>query len=366
LARQKDVRKAFPVDSLRGRSARFALSALVSICGLAPATMAQVGVSGGEQAPEWVKRLAIDPESSQAKKYAQQQKARVAAEKELRKLRVKYFGPIRKAEIRQEGLIKLREYSDPALFPSLVEIFEREQTDVRTAVLDILAESKTQEGDTSLTWVGIFDTKPEIKAAAITRLKQRIKDEGETPQGVKLVCYQGIVSGKVPAMAASADLAVQLNMLDAIPWMINAQVQVPQGSGAEVNNGSGNGALAWILVGTQTAFVSDLTPVVGPSAVAFDPELSVITEGAILRVIDAVVISYNLDIHNALNRLGSAGMDGADLSRLGWNIPAWREWYANEFLPYQAKKKAAAKSAQDADKAKQPESPVTPPPGKGG
>jgi len=35
------------------------------------------------------------------------------------------------------------------------------------------------------------------------------------------------------------------------------------------------------------AFVSDLQPVVGNSAVAFDPTVSVITDGTFLRVIDA-------------------------------------------------------------------------------
>jgi hypothetical protein len=318
------------------------LCALALFCGSAAA---QDGITTGAGVPEWVKKLAIDPQSPAAQRYAQHQKVRVANEKELRKLRVKHFGPIRKEEIRQEGLLKLREYTDPALFPSLIEIFGREQLDVRLATLDIFEESRSHEGDTALTWVGIFDEKPEVRAAAISRLRKRIKTEGETPDGVRQVCFEGIRSGKIPAMASSANLAVELQMLEAIPWLINAQVSAPQQQGSGVGSGEREGAMAWILVGTQIAFVSDVTPVVGPGAVAFDPQLSVVTEGVILRVFDAVVISYNVDIHNALQQLGSAAMDGQNLAHLGWNTPAWKEWYSKEFLPYQAKKAAAAQAA---------------------
>lgn len=320
---------------------------LSGICALALFCGSAAAQEGAADVPEWVKKLAIDPQSPQAKRYAEHQKVRLAHEKELRKLRVKHFGPIRKEEIRQEGLLRLREYTDPALFPSLIEIFAREQFDVRAATLDIFEQSRSKEGDTALTWVGIFDEKPEVRAAAISRLQKRIHQEGETPDGVRQVCFEGIRSGKVPAMASSASLAVDLNILEAIPWLINAQVTGgPSSTGAAVGGtGDRDGALAWILVGTQIAFVSDVTPVVGPGAVAFDPQLSVVTEGVLLRVFDAVVITYNVDIHNALQQLGSRAMDGQNLAHLGWNTPAWKEWYAKEFLPYQAEKAARAAAA---------------------
>lgn len=41
------------------------------------------------------------------------------------------------------------------------------------------------------------------------------------------------------------------------------------------------GDLAFILIGQQTAFISDLEPVVSESAVAFDPQVSVVTEGVL-------------------------------------------------------------------------------------
>jgi type II secretory pathway component GspD/PulD (secretin) len=45
-----------------------------------------------------------------------------------------------------------------------------------------------------------------------------------------------------------------------------------------------NGQAAWVVVATDTAYVSDLTPVVASSAVAFDPTISVVSSGVLLFV----------------------------------------------------------------------------------
>jgi type II secretory pathway component GspD/PulD (secretin) len=45
-----------------------------------------------------------------------------------------------------------------------------------------------------------------------------------------------------------------------------------------------NGQTANIFVATQVSFVSDLTPVVGDSAVGFDPDVNVVSEGVTLLV----------------------------------------------------------------------------------
>jgi hypothetical protein len=304
------------------------------------------GVTTGTDVPDWVKKLSIDPESSAVKKYAAQQKLRVANEKQMRKIRATHFGSIRNQTIRQEGILQLREFTDPALFPSMVELFKREGVDVRTAIMDQFKDSRTGEGDTCLTWMGVFDTEAEVRTAAINRLKERIKQEdGKIPDTVKYVCYEGIRSGKESAMAASAQLINNLNIIDAIPWLIAGQLQ----GGSQVAGIGPNertGALAWIMVGTQIAFVSDLTPVVGPSAVAFDPQLSVITEGVLLRVLDAAVFAYNVDLNSNLIDMTSR-LTGQSTRGMGWNLPAWREWYANEFP-----RQLAEKQAKDAEEAK--------------
>jgi hypothetical protein len=83
-------------------------------------------------------------------------------------------------------------------------------------------------------------------------------------------------------------------------------------------------------VGTQETFVSDLTPVVGPSAVAFDPQLDVVTSGTVLRISDAVVYEYHYEIHNPLTRLTSRLTD-TDTRPLGWDAEKWTRWYTKEF-----------------------------------
>jgi hypothetical protein len=310
------------------------------------------GVTTGTDVPDWVKKLALDPESSAVKKYAAQQKVRVASEKQMRKIRAAHFGQIHNQSIRQEGILQLREFTDPALFSSMVELFKKEGVDVRTAIMDTFKDSKSSEGDTCLTWMGVFDDDAEVRAGAINRLRERIKQEGEVPSTVKLVCYEGIRSGKTTAMASSAQLVNSLNIIDAIPWLIAGQLQGAPAGGAASGAGVGNertGALAWIMVGTQIAFVSDLTPVVGPNAVAFDPQLSVVTEGVLLRILDAVVYSYNVDLNNQLVDMTSR-LTGQSTRGLGWNLPAWREYYANEFPRLLAEKKA--KDAEEAAAAK--------------
>ncbi len=69
-----------------------------------------------------------------------------------------------------------------------------------------------------------------------------------------------------------------------------------------------NGQTANIYVATQTAFVSDLQPVVGDSSVGFDPTVSVVTEGVTLLVegtisADRRYVTMNVDV-------GLARVDG--------------------------------------------------------
>ena len=308
------------------------------------------GVTTGTDVPDWVKKLSIDPESGAAKKYAAQQRVRIANEKLLKKIRATKFGQVRNQAVRQEGILQLREFTDPALFPSMVEIFKREGLDVQTAMMDIFKDSHTGDGDTALAWLGVFGNTPDSRAAATTRLKDRLKEEGgQVPDTIKYVCYEGIRSGKESAMASSAQLINSLNIVDAIPWLIAGQLQGGPAGGAVGGVGVGNertGALAWILVGTQIAFVSDLTPVVGPNAVAFDPQLSVVTEGVILRILDAAVYSYNVDLNSNLIDLTSR-LTGQSTRGYGWNLPAWQDWYAHDFP-----RQYAEKQAKDVEEAK--------------
>lgn len=310
----------------------------------------------GDEVPAWVKKLSIDPESEQAKKYAAQQKSRRAVEKELRKLRFEHFGQMRNQAIRQEGVVKLRTYTDPAIFPAMVEIFGREKPDVKIALMDQFEVAECPEGDGSIAWYAVHDKDVTVKEAALDRLSRRIPKDPQALQVTKLVIFEGLSSGNEDTIASAAKISELLKIADALPWLIATQV-----SGAGASTGGAverDGALAYIVVGQQTAFVSDLTPVVSDNAVAFDPQLSVLTTGTILRVVDAAVYTYRVDVHNSLLGL-SEGLWGQPTRQLGWNTPKWNEWYRTQFKPYWDQKQrelaAAKKAAERANKEATPE-----------
>lgn len=288
-------------------------------------------------------------------------------ERELRIIRAKYIRGIRNVEIRQAGIHKLREFTDPASFPLMLDIFRNDE-DVRLALMRHLSDMKTEEADATLAWTAVYDESKAVRQVASDTLTERFAKE-EVSMGVQTVVAQGLRSSKDSVLSASASLAQVLKLYEAIPMMINAQIG-GGGTSARVGGG-GDGALAYILVGKQQTFVSDLTPVVGDSAVAFDPTLSVLTEGVILRVIDAVVLTYRVEVHRALVGLSSAGW-GQPTDDLGWDQRKWHEWAKAELpaiiarrdakLQETAAKATAHPAAPNGQAAANP-APTKPPPG---
>lgn len=249
---------------------------------------------------------------------------------ELKRIRHRYFRNPRAHDLREAGFEKLKEYNDPAIFESMIEIFSRSGDDVVEFIIDHLASLETPEALATVAWTAVFDKHPRRRSMATDSLAETL-DGKDAPHTVKSVVADGLRRSHDPHVANAAGLAATLKMADAIPAMIASQV-VGRGTG------SNGGSLAYIIVGQQQAFVSDLEPVVGNSAVAFDPTLSVVTEGVVLRVMESVVVTYRVEVHNALVRLTSE-LGGRDTSYLGWDVPKWRQWYAKEFLPEYAGRK---------------------------
>jgi hypothetical protein len=294
-----------------------------------------VGPPAGEE--PMVAPKADSPDDPVVQAYASAQKRRIEQERELYKIRAQFIRGIRNTEMRQIGITKIREFTDPAIFPSLLRIFKRDGDDVRNAILDHLADRKSNEGDATLAWAAIFDEDPSYRAAAADRLIRRSRQAGEVPFYVRATVAKALKEGTDEELASAARLAQVLELVEAIPMLINAQIG--GGTTARVGGGGGDTSLAYILVGKQQAFVSDLTPVVADNAVAFDPTLSVVTDGVVLRVIDAVVLTYRIEVHDALVRLSSKAW-GQPTDRLGWDNAAWRDWYLGEFRPYWARVQA--------------------------
>lgn len=299
----------------------------------------------------------IGPDSAPAaqdspadREYAAARKKIRVQEQELRKLRRTHFGTIKRVDIRQEGIAKLREYNDPALFASLIEIFKGDASDVRVAILDIFQDNKSDAGDAALAWVAMTDRESSIRASALDRLQRRLAEVGGVSDRINLVVLKALRSGDERQIAAAAELAQNIGLYEVIPWLISAQLGQAQRSGGGGGSGQNSGDLAYILIGQQTAFISDLTPVVSESAVAFDPQVSVITSGTLLRVNDAVVTTYRSEVHNSLVGLSSR-YTGRPTIGMGWDQDKWWNWYKDEFLPLKkarAAEKAEAMKAKDA------------------
>jgi hypothetical protein len=309
------------------------LTLTLALLGLSPmAPLAHGQDAPAEPAPSTLPTVENPAELEQAPEVAGDVQAalkahhmrREALEVELRRIRHTYFRNPRAKDLRAAGLEKLKAYNDPAIFESMLEIFSRSGEDVVEQIIDHLASLETPEALATVAWTAVFDTHPKRRAMATDALAETL-DGAEAPRAVKSVVADGLRRSHDPHVANAAGLAATLRMADAIPAMIASQV-VGRG------NGSDGGSLAYILIGQQQAFVSDLEPVVGDSAVAFDPELSVVTEGVVLRVMDAVVVTYRVEVHDALVRLTS-DLSGRDTSYLGWDVPKWRQWYAKEFVP---------------------------------
>jgi len=345
------------------RSARASIVLLLSAAGSAlgqadvKIQSAQVSGPGGEPIPAWVAAQISDPDDPRVKEYAARQKVRVKLERELGKIRFDYFRT-KKTETRQAGILKVKQYTDPVIFPSLYKMFEREGEDVRYAILDHLADQKLDEADTVIAWGAVFDKDPGFRSASAERLIRRLheKDGAEVSGRVKSVIAQGLSRADNDTLTSAAKLAQTLKLYEAIPMLIAAQIGGAQTQAVGSGGGGDDHSLAWIEIGTQEAYVADLTPVVGDSAVAFDPTIGVVTDGVYMRVINATVITYRTEVHNVLLGMSSEAW-GKPTFKLGWDNNAWRKWYKDEFAPFWAAKQArekaeaAAKPAGDSGKA---------------
>jgi hypothetical protein len=244
-----------------------------------------------------------------ARKYAQQ----------INVIRHKYFGPVRVQRIRDEGISQLREFTDPASFRPLITELAGEQDDVRLALVDHFANQRDM-GQAALAWLAIHDDDAAIRHESSKRLHSPA-----TPQ-VLSVLNSGLRSREDSVATNAAGVAGNLNVLQAIPLLIFAQaiVNTPEQPA---------GDLAWIAIETQRAYVAGLQPIVGNASGAFQPIIGTVSDGVVMRVVDAVAISYRTEIHTTLVAMTSNDW-GQPTSQLGYNIDDWWRWYNTQYVPF--------------------------------
>ncbi|MGD9690387.1 MAG: hypothetical protein AB7K52_13785 [Phycisphaerales bacterium] len=314
--------------------------------------------TGGVRQPVYVYAPPPDPSSPEQKAATEFNLRKRLATKELSRIRLKHFGAIERTEIRQAGIIKVRAFTEAPALAAMVDVFRDEGADIRAAVLDHLADRKNDAGDAALAWAAVFDPNPVFRGEAAERVSRRVRESGSVPITTQEVIATGLTTGKAAHATAAGRLANILRLVDAIPMMAAAQAG-PSGGYYGGQPDTPDESLAYILVGTQRTFVADLTPVVGESAVAFDPQIGVITEGVILRVINAFVFEFNGDLHQELVSLSSKAWGGRETAHLGWDAKAWQRWYDTELKPYLVKQdEERAARAREAARASGPDGPA--------
>lgn len=287
-------------------------------------------------------------------------------EKDLRKLRQQFFRGSRSTEIREAGIAQLRrDYDDPALYGVLLEVFADEDADVQRAILSMFAAHETEQADGAIAWTTVFGEDEDLRALAVETLKDRfdVEDtfEPRIPRAVSSVVQAGLAKSDDDQVEWAAGVAESLKLYEAIPWLVSAQAQAR-------SSGRGTGPLGTIMVGQQQAFISDLTPIVGDSAVAFDPTLSVVTSGVVMQVFDAVVVTYRVGVHSSLVNMTSRAW-GRPTDRLGYDPRLWSRWLNEDFMPLLEERRLAEASgepgAEPGDPAA-PGAPTSPPTATGG
>lgn len=245
--------------------------------------------------------------------------AKRAFEKDIRRIRGKYLGAKQFPATRQRGLEELEQFTDPAAVEPLIEIARKDHEDVREWLFDHFAERLDPEvGQATLAWLAINDEEAEMRAGALKHLK------GPAGRTTDLVVERALESPNMQIVSAGAGAAGALHLVQAIPHLIVAQ--------QPALTMQGQGDMAYILVGTQRYLVTDLQPVVGDNSVGFDPTLSAVTEGTVVRIQDAIVEFYNLDAHNALVNIVKD--DFGQPVDFGFNVPRWQQWYNEEYMPF--------------------------------
>ena len=302
----------------------------------------------------------LNPDSPEARAYAALQLERRKIERELRVLKRKHFGTIRSTERREIGLRKLRGYTSPPAILAMTELFDKEQEDVRFAILDHFSTLEPKAAQQTLAWEAVHGQDEWYRQEARKLLKSTIEtnadssdqtDESQALPAIRSIISDGLRSQHDTEAIAAGRLVSTLKLFEFIPLMATAQVAQQGGGG---NNRSGD--LGWIMIGRQQSFVADLQAIVSNNAVAFDPQIGVVSDGVLLRIHDAVVTAYRTEVYRTLVDMTTDAW-GRPTKSLGYDSGAWQDWYTDEFLPHIAQQANAGKAAAEQITTEEPDFP---------
>lgn len=251
--------------------------------------------------------------------------------KQIQSIRRTYLGKMRVAKLRQQGIDLIKEFTDPAAYEPLIDELAHEKDDVRLALLDHFS-LQGDYGQGALAWLAIYEKDPAIRNESMMRLV------APAVGPVLNILDQALRSRNNVVATNAGVLAGALNVLEVIPLLIFAQ--------AATSAADSKGDLAWMAIETQIVFTAGLVPVAGDNAGAFQPILGVVSDGFVLRIVDAVAITYRTQIHYSLVSMTTNDW-GQSTEYLGYDMGQWREWYNTQYIPFKNEQAVLAKLADE-------------------
>ena len=264
------------------------------------------------------------PETDEAILLANRRRV-LALKQQIRALRYKYFSSNASAELKAQGIQQITLMTDPLALAPLAEELAPCDAEVQQALITHLANQGIP-GQIELARIAIYGDDASFDESAALALTEPV-----SPPVIQILEDALRSRAHQPANVA-AYLANTLNVTELIPLLITAQVMTSGDQNAGTATAGGQGDIAQIAIVTQRAYVSGLIPVVGDNAGAFQPVVSILNEGVVMRVLDAVVIEYRTVVNDSLIAMTNA-IPGIQAPECQWDLNCWQAWYNDSYLP---------------------------------
>jgi hypothetical protein len=360
---------------------RLAITLAASVAMLAGSTFAQCGAgSGGAAAavvglrtpdmqhfpisrPRRAPRVAEEAPTLSVQEQAQWNREKDAALKLVRTVRHKHLNLRAAPQMRAQGLAQLQELTSMPQLVALVETLHGQGPDVDAWLIEHLSALNTPGAITALGYLAIDNDNASQRLHAADRLLSILNTPIKNEQGQEvdppvpgqlISLMRNRIRGKDDLQAGNAArLASSLGLIELIPALIAGQLG-GGGTGGRGGSGGDGTAIAWIQIGTQRAYVADLTPIVSEGAVGFDPTPGVVTDGVVLAIGDAAVVTYRLEVYEALVSLSTQAL-GESTAHVKPGYGPWANWYRDVYRPHMlAKTDGAVDGASALHELKQP------------
>lgn len=254
---------------------------------------------------------------------------------DIRVLRSKWLDARHPEPVRRVGLARLAEYTNPWSWRLLLEELGHGDAVVRDALAAHFA-SQGSAGQQALTWMALTGDREDWRSAALDRITRPVDT------GVVVILAGALRGRHDPLIFRAAHLTNVLGIVELVPLLIAAQ-----SASDPAPPRSRRGDIAWIAFETQVAYVADMIPVTGSGSGAFRPVKGILHVGTVLRVMDAVMVSYRVPVHESLVALTSYET-GESTAAMEYDARLWARWYEEQWLPMLAAREAKAREA-DAD-----------------